>query len=118
MQHVSEGRPSGVPTYEELKRRQGQECTLRYLASGNRDEPEIRGTLTTVGERIEQAGYERFALLLRATDESASPRQGIYSVAFPGGQVEEWFLVPVGQDSAGTLYEACFNRAPGTRDEG
>ena len=95
-----------IIAYHDLKERQAQSCKMRYLDAG---EAEFSAVLIDVGECRVRNGYEQFALLFRVAG-SGAPRQGTYAVTLPGLSVQEWFLVPVGQNSEGMLYEATFNR--------
>ena len=95
--------------YQDLKDRQSQHCTLRYLGGESNDEAEIAAVLLDVSECRISNGYEQFALLFRVANAGA-PRQGTYAVTLPGLSAQEWFLVPVAQNSEGMLYEATFNR--------
>lgn len=52
---------------------------------------------------------ERFCLLFRAVNQQVLP-QRIYDLHHPQMGNLSLFLVPVGQDEAGTYYEAVFNR--------
>ena len=71
--------------YQDLKDQQARPCTLRF------------------------ADLEQDRVDLRFADGGA-PRQGMYAVTLPGWAAQEWFLVPVGRNSEGMLYEATFNR--------
>ena len=101
--------------YQDLKDRQSQHCTLRYTGEESNGEAEIAAVLLDVSECRINNGYEQFALLFRVANPGA-PLQGIYAVTLPGLSAQEWFLVPVGQNGEGMLYEATFNRlAPESR---
>ena len=95
--------------YQDLKDQQARPCPLRYVDVESGGEAEIDAILLEVGECRIRNGYEQFALLFRVADGGA-PRQGMYAVTLPGWAAQEWFLVPVGRNSEGMLYEATFNR--------
>jgi hypothetical protein len=95
--------------YQNLKDKQAQPCRLRYMDGESGDEAEMDAVLLDVGECRVRNGYEQFALLFRVADGGVS-RQGIYAVSLPALATQEWFLVPVGRDDEGTLYDATFNR--------
>jgi len=101
--------------YQNLKDRQAQPCTLRYVGDASVVEADIAAVLLDVGERRLRNGYEQFALLFRVADGGV-PRQGVYAVTLSALPTEEWFLVPVGQNSDGILYEATFNRLVPTNE--
>lgn len=69
----------------------------------------IRATLETVSARPAPTGYEQFAALFRGPIEPSLP-QGTYHFrhADLGGLL--LFMVPVGRDQTGTVYEVCVSR--------
>ena len=71
--------------------------------------PIIRVTLEEVSARSAPKGYEQFAALFRGPAGPLLP-QGTYH--FRHAKLGEFplFMVPVGRDMAGTLYEVCVSR--------
>jgi hypothetical protein len=66
---------------------------------------EVKGYLT---QPTEQSGMERFSIFFVGPGDRYLP-QKIYSLEHERMGVFELFLVPVGQDQRGFLYEAVFN---------
>src|ERR1041385_5537543 len=75
-------------------------------------EPPIELQLTEVKPYLnqvnEQSGLERFSIFLVGPGDRYLP-QRIYPVEHQGMGAFELFLVPVGQNHDGLLYEAVFN---------
>jgi hypothetical protein len=94
---------TAFPSHAEFRARLAQACSL-HLAGAPAP---LDGVLAEVGDRREHSGYEQFSLLFHA---DGPPRQGTYAVTFADGRHWELFLVPVAQEGARIVYEACFNR--------
>jgi hypothetical protein len=71
--------------------------------------PRVDIVLFSATENTNAPNFEQFSLLFRGPSEPPVP-QAAYTVSHP--QLGEFplFLVPVGRDPLGLLYEACFNR--------
>ena len=89
------------------------ETFSRHLHTSFRISPSesnaVEAELSTVGDLQLSPHQERFAIIFRLPKEPFLP-QGSYT--FDHDVMGEFtlFIVPVGQDDAGTYYEACFNR--------
>lgn len=76
---------------------------------------EVRAGDETVALRIDgledfgSADGTRFSVFLSGPGERFLP-QGIYSMAPPGGEAFDVFIVPVGREGDRYRYEAAFNR--------
>jgi hypothetical protein len=106
---TSESPMSVLPSHAEIHARREQPCTLRYLSDAE-GAAALDAVLSSVGERTEVGGYERFSLFFQA-DEGAGPRQGLYTVGFADGIRWDMFLVPVERVGTRIVYQACFNRS-------
>ena len=65
--------------------------------------------LTQVSEHLLSANQERFSLVFRGPNDQLLG-QGMQRVEHDEFETFDLFLVPIGRDEAGPLYEAVFNR--------
>jgi uncharacterized protein DUF6916 len=71
--------------------------------------PRVDIVLTSAMENTNAPTHEQFSLLFRGPSEP-QVTQATYTVSHPDLGKFLLFLVPVGRDPQGLLYEACFNR--------
>lgn len=64
--------------------------------------------LDTVSQLRSQGIWRNFSITLRGPDESFLP-QGMYTLSHQQSGESDIFLVPVGRDIEGFIYEAVFN---------
>ena len=69
----------------------------------------LRLDLVDVEERENSPKLEQFSITFRGTATPVCPQQ-IYRLEHEKLGVMELFLVPLGPDGAGMLYQSCFNR--------
>lgn len=77
------------------------------LAADQRLALELVETRALGGETVPDAKRKPFALTFRGPLQPALPQQ-IYALSGPAFERLEIFLVPVGRDASGMLYEAVF----------
>jgi hypothetical protein len=73
------------------------------------EESSVEVELAELRQGSSPPSYEQFSLLFRAPAE-APPEQRIYELEHEATGSFELFLVPVGRDEGGLLYEAVFSR--------
>lgn len=78
--------------------------------------PRVDILLFSATENTNAPNHEQFSLLFRGPSEPPVP-QATYTVSHPELGEFLLFLVPVGRDPHGLIYEACFNRIRARTEE-